>query len=79
MRTRIQARSNAEAFSALDPSVAIAIDSSRIASTSSTTAAASRPMPSLVRRMPSSSSVWAEMLTDVAASATPTKTPVSAE
>ncbi len=78
MRTKIHTRSSAPALSPV-PSVAMAIDSSRMASTSSTTAVASSPRPSLVRSTPSSSSVWAEMLTEVAASVTPTKIAASVE
>ena len=57
--------------SPLPVAIATKTESSRITSTSSTTAAPSRAIPSLLRSTPSSSRVWAEMLTLVAVSRRP--------
>ena len=60
--------------SAAPPVKATEMDTSVMARMSSTSAVASMALPSLVRRTPSSRSVWAEMLVEFAARTTPVST-----
>jgi hypothetical protein len=55
------------------PVSATEIETSMMARTSSTSAVASMALPSLVRRTPSSSRVWAEMLVEFADITTPVR------